>query len=144
MIKVTLVRYGAGKGRTRTELKTESFRTGQEAMTKACEWLHDVKLRQPGTTLYAYPGVRPDDGQGIDQDWDAIASPTQDYSLRECLAYAPELDRLEREYGDPREWHRWMADRRGLTHEEYYERFGVWPGPGRPPLQAVERSNDDE
>lgn len=141
MIKITLVRYDSER-KTRIEPRTESFQTGHEAMERAYEWLHDPELLFPGTELYAYPGVRPDDGQPIDQDWDAIASPSERSTLKDCLVYAFELDRLEYEYGDPWAWHRWMADRRGFTYEDYYHRFGVWVGPGRPPLEIV--GNDEE
>jgi hypothetical protein len=134
MIKVTLVRWLRGR---RTELKTLTFADGETAMRQAYEWLHDPELEVPGTDLCAYPGVRPDDGEAIDQDFDAIASPDSTYTLAHCLAYAPDLDLLERQYGHPQARHRWMAERRGLTREDYYAGFGVWIGPGRPPLKIV-------
>jgi hypothetical protein len=134
MIKVTIVRWSSGR---KKQLLTESFSSGQQAMERAFEWLQDPKLHRRGTQLYAYPGVRPDDGEPIDQDWDAIASPNESFTLKDCLVYAPELDRLEQAYGDPLAWHRWMSERRGLTPEDYYDHFGVWVGDGPPPLTLL-------
>lgn len=97
MITITLVKWDF-KENTSQQIKTQSFRTGREAMQTAYAWLHDRQLREQlekETDLIVYSGVGNSNSPILQRD--AIASLDQTYSHAECLRYAQELDRLEKE-----------------------------------------------